>query len=81
MAWKPKRFRLTGRFDRDGLAAGTIVYDCKSHDYGCASDDTRRTGVEYTSVTFDAGGDYPFFTIPKRLLAEAPRTEDQDHGA
>lgn len=48
--------------------AGMIVYRCKGWDYGMANDDTRLTGIEHISVTLDAGGGYPFFTIPKRDL-------------
>jgi hypothetical protein len=48
--------------------AGTLVYDCKGHDYGCANDDTRMTGIEHQSVTLNADGDYPFFTVPTRDL-------------
>jgi hypothetical protein len=48
--------------------AGTIVYDCKSHDYGLADDDTRFTGIKHKSVTLDPTGDYPFFTVPVRDL-------------
>lgn len=43
---------------------GTVVFRCKGHDYGCASDDTRMTGIEHISVTFHADGSYPFFTVP-----------------
>lgn len=43
---------------------GTIVFDCVKHDYGLANDDTRMTGIKHTSVTLDAGGGYPFFTVP-----------------
>ena len=44
--------------------AGTSVYSARGYDYGLASDDTRMTGVEHTSVTLDPNGDYPVFTIP-----------------
>lgn len=46
------------------------VYQCKGHDYGLASDDSRATGIEHVSVTLDPTGDYPFFTIPKTDLEE-----------
>jgi hypothetical protein len=48
--------------------AGTTVYDCHGHDYGCANDDTRITGIVHRSVTLDPTGDYPFFTVPERDL-------------
>lgn len=49
---------------------GMTVYKCAKHDYGCASDDTRVTGVQHISVTFKEDGDYPFFTHPLHLLQE-----------
>ena len=61
-----KKYRL--KFDRFGHAAGTIVYDCKGHDYGCANDDTRFTGIEHISVTTNEDGDYPFFTVSRNYL-------------
>lgn len=45
--------------------AGTFVYACRHADYGCASDDTRATGIEHISVTLDVNGNYPFFTMPR----------------
>lgn len=42
---------------------GALVYlgrDC----YGCASDDTRITGIEHMSVCANESGQ-PFFTIPR----------------
>lgn len=49
--------------DRLGHKKGTVVYDCAYHDYGCANDDSRLTGIEHTSVTTDPDGGYPFFTV------------------
>jgi hypothetical protein len=46
------------------VKAGQVVFDCIKHDYGCAADDTRFTGVAHQSVTLDPSGDYPFFTVP-----------------
>lgn len=69
---KPKSFKLL-RADRaanKSLKIDDIVYDFRSHDYGCANDDTRITGIEHCSVTLDADGGYPFFTIPKMDLEE-----------
>jgi hypothetical protein len=48
--------------------AGDVVYECINYDYGCAGDDTRGLGYEHISVTKDAAGGYPFFTIPTRDL-------------
>lgn len=53
-----------------GENIGKFVYSLKYHDYGLASDDTRHTGIEHVSVTFDKTGDYPSFTIPKHFLKE-----------
>lgn len=52
---------------------GTIVYSCRMSDYGCASDDTRITGVEHVSMTLKEDGDYPFFTHPRHMMK---RVED-----
>lgn len=52
----------------EGIKKGTTVYECVRHDYGCASDDTRITGVEHISVTVNDDGDYPFFTHPLNKL-------------
>lgn len=62
------------RADRAASAVqvGDVVYDCKSHDYGCANDDTRLTGIEHVSVTLKEDGDYPFFTIPSGDLEPRP---------
>lgn len=49
---------------------GMTVYKSAKHDYGCASDDTRITGVHHISVTLKEDGDYPFFTHPLHLLQE-----------
>lgn len=50
--------------------AGTICYLCRDHDYGCANDDTRTTGVEHWSMTLSPEGKYPFFTVPVTDLEE-----------
>lgn len=64
--YQPRKYKVlrTDRAANKGLTVGQFVYDCRSHDYGCASDDTRGTGIEHTSVTLDPDGGYPFFTIP-----------------
>lgn len=41
---------------------GKTVYKCAKHDYDCAGDDTRATGVEHISLSLTPDGDYPFFT-------------------
>lgn len=50
--------------------AGVTVYAFRKCDYGLASDDSRLSGVEHISVTFNEDGDYPSFTHPKHLLQE-----------
>lgn len=52
---------LQERFEHE---AGTIVYDSAKYDYGLSRDDTMMTGVHHISVTTNADGDYPFFTVP-----------------
>lgn len=53
--------------------AGTKIYFFKYHDYGCANSDTIGYGEEYISVTLDpCGFGIPFFTVPKRILANEP---------
>lgn len=42
---------------------GTIVYDGRDS-YGCASDDSRDEGIEFTACCVNESGE-PFFTIPK----------------
>jgi len=64
--WKPNAYKLT--HERFGHPAGTIVFDSWGHDYGCANDDSRSSGVEHTSVTLNADGSYPFFTVPRQHL-------------
>lgn len=59
-----------------GHPAGTICYEARHHDYGLASDDSRRTGIEHRSMTLEPSGDYPAFAVPvdEFKLAE-PETE------
>jgi hypothetical protein len=49
---------------------GDTVWYCRGHDYGCANDDSRATGIHHVSVTLKSDGDYPFFTIPREDIAE-----------
>jgi hypothetical protein len=51
-----------------GAKVGDTVYPVKGYDYGLARDDTYATGEEYISVTLDQNGDYPYFTVPVRLI-------------
>lgn len=52
------------RASRPVFAVGDVVHP--GHDcYGCASDDTRATGVEHIAVSADESGE-PFFTIPRQ---------------
>lgn len=67
----PKKFQLaTDSTINKSAKAGTIVFVCTKHDYGCANDDTRATGKHHTSMTLDPEGDYPFFTHPTEQLTE-----------
>lgn len=63
---KPQAYKLTA--ERFGRRAGTIVYECKAHDYGCARDDAMATGEPHISVTEYSDGTYPFFTVPTTQL-------------
>lgn len=70
---KPNKFKMKADRVLRGetyAKAGDIVYDFGRYDYGCASDDTRFTGIEHKSVTLDPDGAYPFFTVPCKDLEE-----------
>ncbi len=54
----------TLKYGRFGHKAGTTVYLQMYHDYGLASDDTHATGIKHISVTLNADGGYPGFTVP-----------------
>jgi hypothetical protein len=47
---------------------GDTVYELVAYGYGLASDDTRATGVQHISVTFNEDGSYPSYTIPAHNL-------------
>lgn len=64
---KPYEMLADSRVE-ESVKKGATVFACAKHDYGCASDDTRITGVHHVSVTKDPGGDYPFFTVPFKDL-------------
>lgn len=71
---KIQKAHVVKRADRAAnrdLKVGDIVYYCVGHDYGCANDDTRATGIHHVSVTVDPTGDYPFFTIPREDIVFA----------
>ena len=76
----PRSFRLTTachRRDGTTVPAGTMVYEFRYTDYGLANDDTRATGVEHVSVTLDAEGKWPSFTVPKSHLEPLPVPSEQ----
>ena len=76
----PRSFRLTtARHLRGGttVPADTVVYEFRYTDYGLANDDTRATGVEHVSVTLDAEGKWPSFTVPKSHLEPLPVPSEQ----
>jgi hypothetical protein len=69
----PARYRLR----RDAVTcteavAGTIVYRWTQYDYGLAAEDTEMTGVPHISVTLNADGNYPYFTVLERDLEPLP---------
>ena len=66
-----QKYRLTK--DRLGHKAGTIIYPCKSYDYGLSADDAAATGVEHRSMSPD--GNIPFFTVPITDMEEVPDEE------
>ncbi len=66
---KPKSFTVLRDSETNQIVkAGDTVYDFWGCDYGCASDDTRMTGIEWTAVTLSPEGKEPFFTVPVRDL-------------
>ena len=52
--------------------AGDVVYSLRYADYGLASEDSRKTGVQHRSVTLDPDGGYPSFTHPVSQLEAQP---------
>lgn len=54
------------------VVKGTTVFKCLKHDYGCANDDTRNTGIRHISLTLNSSGDYPFFTAPESAIEALP---------
>src|SRR4051812_30441263 len=75
---KMKAYRVLKASQLNSAATeGTLVFPCRTHDYGMASDDTQLTGIKHVSVTLKRSGGYPFFTIPLHDLesCEAPPLE------
>jgi NTP pyrophosphatase (non-canonical NTP hydrolase) len=63
------------------MADNSICYDFIGNNYGCAEDESKRTGVEYIAVTFKADGSNPFFTIPKEdleMIGKVDNIEEAD---
>jgi hypothetical protein len=56
---------------------GDLVYHGRDA-YGCASDDTRVTGIEHVSVSFDESG-LPFFTIPREDVSATGMGGKKEH--
>ncbi len=70
---RPKAFTMLADSRLEPKAVkGSMVYAITGHDYGLASDDTRLTGVKHMSVTLNADGSYPFFTVPESSLEPTP---------
>lgn len=71
--YSPRRFVvLTEREIRGEVLApkGAVVFDQWQYDYCLADDDTRATGIEHRTVTFNSNGDSPGFTIAESALRE-----------
>jgi hypothetical protein len=69
MAHLPPAFRLLHAHpDEPAAVPGATVYECLQDDFGCAHQETRRTGRRHLAVTFDPAGGYPFFTMPAEDL-------------
>jgi hypothetical protein len=58
--------------------AGTIVYVASGWDYGLASDDEYATGHPHTSVTLNADGSLPSFTVPDYDLGDIGGPDHED---
>lgn len=75
MSYKPKKYRIKeqpviGSSAGQEQQKGDIVYEFIGHDYGLARDDSIATGTIHTSVTIEADGSSPFFTVPVHNLEE-----------
>lgn len=65
-----KAYKLTA--DRFDSKAGDVVYSAAVSDYGLTAFDAQMTGVDHISVTVNADGGYPTFTVPSHTLVEIP---------
>lgn len=71
MTMRKYRLLRSDRASRVIADVGHIVYP--GHDsYGCASDDSRLTGIEHTAVSINETGE-PFFTIPRQDIEEVEK--------
>lgn len=55
------------------IQRGSIVFACVQPDYGIAVSDSFVIGEPHVAVTLDPTGDYPFWTVPMRILVKAVR--------
>ena len=55
------------------IQRGSIVFTCVQPDYGMAASDSFAMGEPHIAVTLDPTGDYPFWTVPVRILGKAVR--------
>lgn len=75
MSYKPKKYRIKdqpviGSAAGQEQQKGDIVYEFIGYDYGLSRDDSIATGTIHTSVTIEADGSGPFFTVPVHNLEE-----------
>jgi hypothetical protein len=50
-----KKYRTLKASTSMGHPVGTICYPFTGHDYGCAREDTRETGVAHVAMTYARG--------------------------
>lgn len=67
---KPKKYQVVENYA--GFVKGDVVYDQLVPDYGLANDDTRKTGIEHTTVTSNPDGQWPGKSVPKHILMAYP---------
>lgn len=65
MAQKRYLVKRADRSSDENLRPGDVVYSIAGYDWGIASEDSRSSGIDHTSVTYSPEGKHPFFTIPK----------------
>jgi hypothetical protein len=74
MAHLRPAFRLLHAHPHEPAALpGATVCECLQDDFGCANQDTCRTGRRHLTVTFDPAGGYPFFAMPAEDLEPTRR--------